>query len=240
MFAESFRAALTSLLFSLPGREKPTEGTQPTRAGRVLVITSAEPMEGKTTVLSNLAIACAETRRRVLLIDADLRRPRLHDIFEVCNDSGVADIILSAENSSSMDLQSYTRTTSVPNLWVMPSGPALNGVSGLLHSAALNDLLARCRQEFDLVLVDSPPMMLYPDARVLGKTADGVVLVVRADRTSRDELVRTCYQVLIKDRITILGTVFNGFRVSSERQRAYTDYYRRYGRSGDGNRKGTR
>jgi succinoglycan biosynthesis transport protein ExoP len=240
MFAESFRAALTSLLFSLPGREKPAEGTQPTRAGRVLVITSAEPMEGKTTVLSNLAIACAETRRRVLLIDADLRRPRLHDIFEVCNDSGVADIIRSAENSSSMDLPSYTRTTSVPNLWVMPSGPGVDGVSGLLHSTALNDLLARCRKEFDLVLVDSPPMMLYPDARVLGKTADGVVLVVRADRTSRDELVRTCYQVLIKDRITILGTVFNGFRVSSERQRAYTDYYRRYGRSGDGNKKGTR
>jgi Mrp family chromosome partitioning ATPase len=73
---------------------------------------------------------------------------------------------------------------------------------------------------------------------VLGKISDGVVLVVRADRNSRDELVRTCYQVLMEDRINILGTVLNGFRVSSARHRAYTDYYRRYGRSSYGNKKG--
>jgi succinoglycan biosynthesis transport protein ExoP len=240
LFAESFRAAVTSLLFSLPVREKPPEGTQPSRAGHALVITSAEPMEGKTTVLSNLAIACAETNRRVLVIDADLRRPRLHDIFEVCNNKGVTDIIQSAGQASSMDLRTYTRTTGVPNLWVLPSGPAVDGVSGLLHAAALKELLARCRKAFDLVLVDSPPMMLYPDARLLGRIADGVVLVVRADRNSRDELVRTCYQVLSEDRINILGTLLNGFRVAPARQRAYTDYYKRYDGSRDGNRKGTR
>jgi Mrp family chromosome partitioning ATPase len=122
----------------------------------------------------------------------------------------------------------------------LPSGPGVDGVTGLLHSAALNELLERCRREFDLVLVDSPPMMLYPDARVLGKISDGVVLVVRADRNSRDELVRTCYQVLIEDRINILGTLLNGFQVAPSRNRAYTDYYRRYDGSSDRNRKGPR
>jgi len=240
LFAESFRAAVTSLLFSLPGRAKPSLGTQAARAGHALVITSAEPMEGKTTVLSNLAIACAETNRRVLVIDADLRRPRLHDIFEVCNNKGLADIIQCAQSPGAMDLRQYTRTTNVPNLWLLPSGPGVDGVSGLLHSAALTDLLARCREAYDLVLIDSPPMMLYPDARVLGRISDGVVLVVRADRNSRDELVRTCYQVLMEDRIDILGTLLNGFRVAPSRNRAYTDYYRRYDVSSDKNKRGTR
>jgi succinoglycan biosynthesis transport protein ExoP len=174
----------------------------------------------------------------VLLIDADLRRPRLHNIFDVCNDLGLADMIQMAEHASPLDLRLYTRNTSVPNLWVLPSGPGVDGVSGLLHSAALNELLARCRKEFDLVLVDSPPMMLYPDARVLGTISDGVVLVVRADRTSRDEVVRTCYQVLMEDGINILGTVLNGFRVEPARHRTYTNYYRRYDRTNHRNGKG--
>jgi capsular exopolysaccharide synthesis family protein len=228
LFAESFRATVASLLFSLPDRGQVMEGSGATSAGRALVITSAEPMEGKTTVITNLAIACAETGRRVLLIDCDLRRPRLHDIFGVCNDSGVADIIRSAGNASSVDLRAYTRATSVPNLWVLPSGPGVDGVSGLFHSAALIELLARCRKEFDLTFADSPPMSLYPDARMLGKISDGAVLVVRADRTSREDLVRTCYQVLIEDGINIQGTILNGFRMEPGRHRAYTAYYRRY------------
>ncbi|HMC60664.1 MAG TPA: hypothetical protein VKJ01_15855, partial [Candidatus Solibacter sp.] len=75
-------------------------------------------------------------------------------------------------------------------------------------------------------------------ARVLGMISDGVVLVVRADKTSRDELVRTCYQVLKEDRINILGTILNGFRVEPARHRTYTNYYRRYGRTNDRNKKG--
>ena len=230
LFAESFRATVASLLFSLPGRDRGPEGTEASRAGRALVITSAEPMEGKTTVITNLAIACAETGRKVLLMDCDLRRPRLHDIFGVCNDSGVADIIRSAGNASSVDLRAYTRSTSVPNLWVLPSGPGVDGVSGLFHSAALTDLLERCRNEFDLTLADSPPMSLYPDARMLGKISDGAVLVVRADRTSREELVRTCYQVLVEDGTNIQGTILNGYSIEPTRHRAYTDSYRRYRR----------
>ena len=228
LFAESFRATVASLLFSLPVRDRGSEGTEASRAGRALVITSAEPMEGKTTVITNLAIAYAETGRKVLLMDCDLRRPRLHDIFGVCNDSGIADIIRSAGNASPVDLRAYTRSTSVPNLWVLPSGPGVDGVSGLFHSAALTDLLARCRNEFDLTLADSPPMSLYPDARMLGKISDGAVLVVRADRTSREELLRTCYQVLIEDGTNIQGTILNGYSIEPARYRAYTDSYRRY------------
>jgi Mrp family chromosome partitioning ATPase len=146
----------------------------------------------------------------------------------VCNDSGIADIIRSAGNASPVDLRAYTRSTSVPNLWVLPSGPGVDGVSGLFHSAALTDLLARCRNEFDLTLADSPPMSLYPDARMLGKISDGAVLVVRADRTSREELLRTCYQVLIEDGTNIQGTILNGYSIEPARYRAYTDSYRRY------------
>jgi capsular exopolysaccharide synthesis family protein len=229
-FAESFRAALASILFNLPHTQHSNGNPEATRRGRALVITSAEPSEGKTCVVTNLAIACAETGRRVLVIDADLRRPRMHDIFNVCNDAGLADLVQQADEVDSIDLKPYLRTTSVSGLFVLPSGPGMDGISGLLYSAALHKLLMRFRNEFDLVLVDSPPMMLYSDARVLGRASDGVVLVVRANRTNREQWVRNVYRVLTEDRTPILGTILNDFRAAPAQYKKYSDYYRRYNR----------
>jgi polysaccharide biosynthesis transport protein len=229
-FAESFRATLASILFHLPESDTGAASRDAGRRGYALVITSVEPMEGKTMVLTNLGIACAETGRRVLLIDGDLRRPRLHDIFDVSNEIGLSDMVQRGAQVDSIELEAFLRTTGVPRLSVLPSGPAAEGIPGLLYSSALPELLDRLTRDFDVVLVDSPPMMLYPDARVLGKISDGVVLVVRANRTSRDDLVRTCYQVLTEDRTPILGTILNDSKANAAQSRTYTGYYNRYNR----------
>lgn len=225
LLAESFRATLASILFSTEmgnGRGH----SDPFRRSRALVVTSPEPAEGKTTILTNLGIAFAETKRRVLLIDADMRRPRLHHVFDLCNDWGLSDLLQSADRLNG-DLQSLARPTSVPDLWVLPSGPGADGFSKLLYSPALRNLLARFRREFDLVLIDTPPMVLYSDARILGRMTAGAVVVVRANRTDREKL-KACYRVLSEDHTPVLGTVLNDCRMDRKHYRAYERYYKPY------------
>jgi receptor protein-tyrosine kinase len=226
LLSESFRAARASILFS-------SDLNRPRSLrfrGRILVVTSNEPMEGKTTVVTNLGVTLAETHRRVLLIDADLRRPKLHDVFDLCNDWGLSDLLSRPDALDSTPVESLARPTAVPNLFVLPSGPGAAGISSLLHSSNLSRLLRHLRTEFDLILIDTAPLTLYSDSRVLGRQSDGVVLVVRANRTSRDDL-RNAHQRLVQDGIPVLGTILNDWRIDKTGSRAYGKYYKWYGRS---------
>jgi capsular exopolysaccharide synthesis family protein len=226
LLSESFRATLASILFSSNlAAPRATQGGR--FQGRVLVVTSSQAMEGKTTVLTNLGIALAETNRRVLLVDADLRRPSLHRVFDICNDWGLTDLIQSADSAAAVGIESVARPTRVPNLWLMPSGPGADAIPRLLYSLNFKGLLKRLRADFDLILIDTPPMMLYSDMRVIGRISDGVVMVVRANRTSRDELRSACRR-LEQDGIPLLGTVLNDWRIDHARRHGYGDYYRHY------------
>ena len=196
--AEAFRCTLTSLLFVGEGGSRP----------RVLVVTSASPGEGKTSVVSNLALATAEIRRKVLVIDADLRSPRMQDIYEVPNQRGLSDIL--REELSHENLAGLIHQTSVPNLHVLPAGPPTEAAAHLLHSPNLAALIGRFRTEYDMILIDAPPMLHMTDARVAGRLADGVVLVSRAGKTTRDALL-TARDRFAEDRIRVLGTVLNGW-----------------------------
>jgi capsular exopolysaccharide synthesis family protein len=196
--AEAFRCTLTSLLFVGEAGSSP----------RVLVVTSANPGEGKTSVASNLAIATAEIRRKVLVIDADLRRPRMQDIYDVPNQRGLSDIL--REELSHENLTGLIHQTSVPNLHVLPAGPPTEAAAHLLHSPNLAVLISRFRSEYDMILIDAPPMLHMTDARVAGRLADGVVLVGRAGKTTRDALL-TARDRFLEDRIRVLGTVLNGW-----------------------------
>jgi succinoglycan biosynthesis transport protein ExoP len=225
LLSESFRATLASILFSSNlGMPRAAQGGR--FQGRVLVVTSGNAMDGKTTVLTNLGIALAETNRRVLLVDADLRRPTLHRVFDICNDWGLTDLLQNPDSAAATGVESVARPTRVPNLWVMPSGPGAETIPRLLYSANLKGLLRRLRAEFDLVLVDTPPMMLYSDTRVIGRMSDGVVFVVRANRTTRDDLRSACHRFAL-DGIPLLGTILNDWRIDRSR-RGYGEYYRHY------------
>jgi capsular exopolysaccharide synthesis family protein len=232
MVAESFRATLTSILFS--GRN----GSRP----RVLTITSSSPSEGKTTVSCNLAIALAHLNQRVLLIDADLRKPRLHEIFEVAQQNGLSDLLVSRKPPDE-PLDAFVRRASVENLLVLPSGSSeySSTATHLLYSEQMADLLQRFKTEFDMVLIDSPPMLQIPDARILGRLSDAVILVVRAGKTTRDTAL-AAQQLFAEDGTRLLGAVLNRWDPKHSGHGAYGygygygyRYYERYyGHSANG------
>lgn len=211
LIAECFRATLTSILFTGGANQRP----------RVLVVTSASPGEGKTTVASNLAIALAEINRRVLLIDADMRKPRLHQVFGVSNRSGLSNLLRERTPSNGTPLAGLVQATGIPELFVLSSGPGAPSIPNLLHSERMAELLAKARAEFDTILIDSPPMLPIADARILARSADAVVLVVQAGRTSRDS-ARTVVSRFLEDGSVVLGVVLNSWTPAG---REYGDYY---------------
>lgn len=213
LIAESFRSTLTSILFS-----NHNGGDHP----RVIVLTSPSPSEGKTTVLSNLGLAMAETHRRVLLIDADLRRPRLHDIFDIPNNFGLRDVLDSKEPIEKTVPRAIIKTET-PGLCVMPSGSPAISVSTLLHSAQLPNLLHYLQQQFDAVFIDTPPMLHMPDARILARLADGVILVIRSGKTTRDT-AQLASQRFLEDGTQVLGTILNDWNPKHKPTYGYQNY----------------
>ncbi len=194
LLAECFRTILTSLMMAEPDC-------------RVIVVASANSGEGKTTIVSNLGLMLATMNKRVLLIDADVRRPSLHRIFGRENSSGLTDLLAETTCLPHATEGYAGLETAVPGVCVLPAG-STNADAGLLYSQNLLELMKKFRAEFDMVLIDSPPMMHIPDARILGSVADGVILVCRANRTSREAaLVAT--ERFAQDGIPVVGTVLN-------------------------------
>jgi polysaccharide biosynthesis transport protein len=216
--AEAYRATLTSILLPTLHGEGP----------RVLVLTSPDPGAGKTTVTSNLGMATAEIGRRVLLVDADLRRPRLHRLFEIPNSFGLTDILRITTPLEEIPVNQLVRQTKIPGLCLVPSGPTTDGLSSLLYSPRLTDFLQRVAKEFDLVLIDAPPMLHFADARVLGRHSDGVILVLRSGHTKRDAAM-LARQRFDEDGTCVLGTILNSWDLKNFRSPyayAYSDAYK--------------
>lgn len=215
-YADSFRAAVTSILFSGANGDRP----------KVLAVTSSCPGEGKTTVVSNLAIAFAEINRRVLLIDGDLRKPRIHQIFGVANNTGFSDCLREAGR-----VRILARETAFPNLLVLPSGSSYR--TQLLYSSRLAQLIGLARDQVDIVLIDTPPMLQMADARALGRCSDAVILVIRAAHTTV-EAATMARQRLAEDGIRVLGTILNDWNPKNTRAYGYGKYYKSYKRYYEG------
>jgi polysaccharide biosynthesis transport protein len=224
VFAESFRATLASLLFSDRNEDH-----------RGIVVTSAGPGEGKSTIISYLGLAMAETDRRVLLIDGDLRHPQLHKMFGIPNLTGLTEWLRSGDFSHEAVEKRVFQVTPGSGLYVLPAGSVNTNISNLLHSVRLPKLLHRLRDEFDAVLIDSPPMLQVPDARVLGRATGAVVLVIRAGQTSRDTAL-AARQRLAEDGTPVIGTILNGWDLQGASGAAYRKFNngngRRFSRNG--------
>ena len=212
MMAEAFRSILTSILLV------PHDGERP----RLLVVTSAGAGDGKTTAVSNIAIAIASIGRSVLIIDGDLRRPKIHKIFNLENEAGLTDLLEQSSVERS-EVRKYVRHTSMEGLDVVTSGPPVPGATNLLYSPSLEMILSTFRDEYDLVLVDTPPMLQMTDARVIGRLADAIILIVRAGRTTRDAL-RAMSERLDEDGCKTLGTILNDWNPKNS-PKGYYGYY---------------
>lgn len=213
LIAECVRTTLTSIL--LPSQDSVLP--------QVVVFTSPCPGDGKTTVACNLSIAVAEIGKKVLLIDGDLRRPRLHKVFHTTNTWGLSDILWSNNQLDYVPLTELVRSTEVTGLSVLSGGSCGVTPTNLFYSPRMSKLLKRLRCEFDMILVDAPPMIHLADARVLGRLADGVILVVRSGQTTT-EGARFAIQRFVEDGTRVLGTVLNSWDPKTTGTHGYGTY----------------
>ena len=207
--AEAYRSLRTSMLFS-------NVGLPP----KVIVITSPLPQEGKTITSLNLAIALAQQGLKVLLIDADLRRPALHHQLKIGPTPGLAEF-LAAGNGAKPEFVQYPQ---VPNLLVLPAGAKPDCPAELLGSKRMGEFLESLREQFEFILIDSPPVLAVTDAVVMSIHADAVLLVVRSSQTTKQALLRGS-DALARANASIMVLV-NGVDTRS------LDYYRYYGHRG--------
>jgi capsular exopolysaccharide synthesis family protein len=213
--AESYRSAVASII--LWGRDT-------VAPHKMLVVTSAHSSAGKTTSVLNLGLGLVESGRRVLLIDGDLRLPRLGQIFGLEQASGLTNIL--AEQLHPDIATELIRQTGLPGLDVLPSGPRYVNVTELLHSDRLSDLFEMLKEEYDFILIDTPPALPLTDARLLAQYADGVIIVVRAGMTTIDQTLNI-QQSFAQDGSHIFGTILNHWDANSE-DPAYMGSYLKY------------
>jgi capsular exopolysaccharide synthesis family protein len=212
--AESYRALRTSLLLS-------NLGAPP----KVIMVTSALPQEGKTTTSINCAVVLAQKGVRVLLIDADLRRPSIHKTLGMGPHSGLSNVLT---GTTTLD-QAITRTTILPNLFVLAAGTPPPNPAELLASANMKEVLAKLCEEYDHIVIDTPPTLSVTDAVVLSPRADAVVLVIRSAQTTKQALRRS-RDILTQVNAKVVGVLLNAVDLSSPDYYYYYEYQGKYAR----------
>jgi capsular exopolysaccharide synthesis family protein len=213
LVAEAYRNAMLSITLA-----------NPQSGGRVYIVSSPGAGEGKSTVTTNLGVALSKSNQRVILVDGDLRRPSLHEILSVPNGLGLRNILRGEVNLSDSSVSLYCKSTLFPNLAVIPAG-GRGQVRDLLHTIRFGALVERLLHDFDIILVDTPPMLHIPDARILAQKTNGAILVFRSGVTSREDAV-SAGKVFQQDRVPILGTILNDFNPANEgRYGYYKSYY---------------
>lgn len=206
--AEAYRMLRTSILLSAAGQPPKT-----------ILVTSSQPGEGKTTTTINTSICLSQLGATVLLIDADMRRPRIHKIFGIDHRKGLSNYL-----SSDMSLKTVVQTTQFPNLYVMPSGIVPPNSADLLSSEKFRLMLQKLSQHFDHILIDSPPINSVTDPVIISRQVDGVMLIVHGGKSSREMVVHS-RQELANVGAKIFGVVLNNVNLQRD---GYNYYYHRY------------
>jgi succinoglycan biosynthesis transport protein ExoP len=220
IIAEAYRILRTNIQFS--AIDKPLKS---------IVVSSPNPIEGKSVTIANLAVVMAQAGARVVIVDSDLRRPVIHKIFNLPNTEGLTSVLLQDRPLA----DGYLQSTEVENLQVLTTGPLPPNPSELLSSQKMTDLIENLKEEADVVLLDSPPSLPVTDAAVLSSKTDGTLLVTDAGTTRRGA-ARRAKEDLTRVGANILGVVLNKFSVRGASSYYYYYYYY-YSRDGDGRRR---
>jgi capsular exopolysaccharide synthesis family protein len=209
--SEAYRTLRTNLQFSKVERKL-----------RSILITSSGPKEGKSTTAANLAIAMAQTGNRTVLIDGDLRRPVVHSIFGLEKDNGITNLMM-----DTIPYSSLAKDTFLENLKIVTSGILPPNPSELLASQKMQNLLNKLQEDYDIIIIDSPPVIAVTDAAILSTKVDGTILVVSSGQTNREALARA--HVLLDNVDTrFLGVLLNNVDVESMYGSYYYYYYYHY------------
>lgn len=190
--SEVYRILRTKIHFSSKDQEFKT-----------LMITSTQTGEGKTTTISNLAVTYAQEGKRVLLIDADMRKPSLHRVFSVPNHQGLSTLL-----TGHTSVQDSIQETIVSNLSLLPSGPVPTNPAELMDSAVMRELLEQLKPEFDVILLDTPSVLSVSDSVIVSALCDGVVMIVASGKVRKDHL-RKAKEQLDHVNARMLGVVIN-------------------------------
>ncbi|WP_144554607.1 CpsD/CapB family tyrosine-protein kinase [Bacillus sp. X1(2014)] len=192
MISEQYRTIRTNIQFS--SLEK---------AYRTLIITSPGFGEGKTTTTANLGVVMAQQGKKILIVDADLRKPMMHFIFKTENTTGLTNVLIQQTS-----LQEAIRKTKIEKLDILPSGPIPPNPAELLSSVSMKELMEQALEEYDVILFDSPPVNAVADTQILSNSGDGVVLVVNSGKTKRDSGIKAL-ESLNSAKAKLLGVVLN-------------------------------
>lgn len=197
---ESIKRIRTNILFSHPEQPK-----------KVLLVSSATPSEGKTLFTSNLGVVLAQMGKKVLLIDADLRNPSLHKIFRLDESSGLSDFLINSHN-----LPGIIKSTQIPNLQIITSGSIPPNPSELLSSPAMVEFLKTAKEEYDWIIIDSPPLLTVTDGSILARIVDGIIFVIRSKKTSITTAQKgACCIAAVRHKM--LGVVINDVNFSHDK-----------------------
>lgn len=206
--SEQFRMIRSNIMFSGVDHEI-----------KKLVITSAAPSAGKSTTAANIAVAYAQAGKKVLLIDGDLRKPTVHYTFEIKNVFGLSNLI-----TDQIGIEKAVQNTQVENLSILASGPIPPNPSELLGSKRFKELIESFEQYFDMIIIDTPPVLAVTDAVIMSTVADGTILVTNVETNNKQHLIKA-KEVLQKSDANILGIVLNNVEKSSKDDYYYYEYY---------------
>lgn len=205
IITESYRLLRTNLDFLSPDKDL-----------KAILVTSGNPDEGKSSSVGNLGVSMAQAGKKVLLIDGDLRKPMMHRVFEVPNFEGLTNVLTGEEHYNDV-----IQKTDVENLFVLSAGVVPPNPAELLGSQKMNQLIEDAKTEYDILLIDTAPVIPVPDALILGAKVDGVLLLVRYNDTKRDQ-VNQAVENLLRVNAVILGTVLTRYPIKSSN---YYYYY---------------
>ncbi|MBC2397109.1 CpsD/CapB family tyrosine-protein kinase [Clostridium tetanomorphum] len=212
--SEAYRTLRTNIQFSSFDKKIQT-----------IVITSSGPGEGKSTTSSNLAVVMAQGGSKTIIIDCDQRKPRLHKLFSLSNESGLSDLL-----AGNTEFSQAVHKTEIENLDILPAGTRPPNPSELLSSKKMGSFIEELRGEYDCIILDTPPVIAVTDAQLLASKADGCVLVLSAGEVEREAAMKA-KELLEKVQAKIIGVVLNKLEVS---EKGYYGYYYHYYYGNDG------
>lgn len=206
IISEQFRTIRTNITFSMPDQELKT-----------ILVTSSTPGEGKSTTAANLGVVFAQEGKRVLIIDGDLRKPTLHHTFKIFNEIGLSDILVRKAS-----FNEAIQETFIVGLYVMTSGPISPNPAELLSSKMMDEILRDVKRDYDIIIVDSPPLLSVSDTQILSNKCDGTLLIVNSGVVEK-EVVQKATAILAQSQAKVLGVVLNNYVSPSNKH--YYDYY---------------